>query len=160
MRTITIKKEKNYKINQIKIFITSWKRKNSKRNKFSNIPSITRRGIIHGRPIKNLTGRRGNSRNRAQEGMAGKKGNTWIGKILIIMLMSRCAGPKDVEGKGWPSTSEYLLSSLRWGWLHGGVWGWGWTFAYFYQYLASCACAPSSIPSDEPSRGPHVETAG
>lgn len=81
-----------------------------------------------------------------------KKGNTWIGKILIIMLMSRCAGPKDVEGKGWPSTSEYLLSSLRWGWLHGGVWGWGWTFAYFYQYLASCACAPSSIPSDEPSR--------
>lgn len=68
------------------------------------------------------------------------------------MLMSRCAGPKDVEGKGWPSTSEYLLSSLRWGWLHGGVWGWGWTFAYFYQYLASCACAPSSIPSDEPSR--------
>lgn len=56
------------------------------------IPSITR-------PIKLLARWRGNSKNRAQEGMEEKKGNTWIGKILIIMLMSRCAGPKDVEGK-------------------------------------------------------------
>lgn len=46
------------------------------------------------------------------------------------------------------STSEYLLSSLRWGWL-GGVGGGG---PYFYQYLASCARAARSIPSDEPSR--------
>lgn len=47
------------------------------------------------------------------------------------------------------STSEYLLSSLRWGWLVGGVGGGG---PYFYQYLASCARAARSIPSDEPSR--------
>jgi len=47
------------------------------------------------------------------------------------------------------STSEYLLSSLRWGWLVGGVSGGG---PYFYQYLASCARAARSIPSDEPSR--------
>lgn len=47
------------------------------------------------------------------------------------------------------STSEYLLSSLRWGWLVGGVGGGG---PYFYQYLARCARAARSIPSDEPSR--------
>lgn len=47
------------------------------------------------------------------------------------------------------STSEYLLSSLRWGWLVGGVGGGG---SYFYQYLVSCARAACSIPSDEPSR--------
>lgn len=59
-------------------------------------------------------------------------------------------GERESEGVAL-TTSEYLLSSLRWGWLVGGVGG-GWTFAYFYQYLASCACAARSIPSDEPSR--------
>lgn len=54
------------------------------------------------------------------------------------------------------TTSEYLLSSLRWGWLVGGMGGGGPSRIFINISRVARAQRAASLPTNP--RGPHVET--